>query len=199
MAEKKTKSAKLGKRNFYEVEAPLVSTEIHLYESEKENLNGKTIKIDLTKNLRGKSLELKMRIKLVGEKLIAEPESLELAGAHIRRVIRKSTDYLEDSFVTECKDGSVRIKPFMMTRRRVSRTILRDIRNQAKEQIKTYLKTRTTKEIFSEIITNKLQKQLAAKLKKIYPLALCEIRVFSVIKPDANKKLPEKNLITASA
>ena len=36
-------------------------------------------------------------------------------------------------------------------------------------------------------MANKIQKQLALKLKKIYPLALCEIRVFEVV-GDLDKK-----------
>ena len=34
---------------------------------------------------------------------------------------------------------------------------------------------------FNEIITNKIQKELSLKIKKIYPLALCEIRRFEVL------------------
>ena len=30
-------------------------------------------------------------------------------------------------------------------------------------------------------MTNKLQKELSFKLKKIYPLALCEIRIFKIV------------------
>jgi ribosomal protein S3AE len=37
------------------------------------------------------------------------------------------------------------------------------------------------KELFNEIITNKIQKELSLKVKKIYPPSLCEIRMLRVI------------------
>ena len=184
----KQKAKKSIKKNFFEVKAPLTSTKIYLYSPSKEDLEGKTIKLDLTKTLRGKSLELKLRIKQSEEKLNASPESIQLTGSYVRRVMRKGTDYAEDSFRTECRDSLVEIKPFMITRRRVSRAILKALRENAKKHLATHIKTRDAEEIFSEIISNKLQKQLALRLKKIYPLALCEIRMFKVVRKKENSK-----------
>jgi ribosomal protein S3AE len=177
----KVKGKKTMKKSFYEVSAPLVSTKIHLYASSKESLDKKTVKIDLTKSLRGKSFELKLRVKLCNNELKGEPESLQLVPSYIRRTMRKSTDYVEDSFETECKDAKIRVKPFLITRKRVSRAVLKTLRQKTKEELTKHLTVRSSKELFSEIITNKLQKQLSLKLKKIYPLALCEIRVFKII------------------
>lgn len=177
----KSKAKKNVKKSFYEVSAQMISTPIQLYAQSKESLEGRTVKIDLTKNLRGKSLELKLRIKLDGEQLIGIPESVELVKSHIRRMMRSGTDYCEDSFVTNCKDFSVQIKPFLITRKRVSRGILNSLRQNSNKFLRSHVKTREVSEIFSEIITNKLQKQLSLKLKKIYPLALCEIRMFKIV------------------
>jgi len=179
----KVKAKKSVKKSFYEVNTPITATKIHLYSSNPEALEGKIIKLDLTKSLRGKSLEIKLRIKLDKDKLTGEPESIELANSHIKRVMRKGTDYCEDSFEAECRDFIVRVKPLLVTRKRVSRAVLRALRETTKKYLQGYLKTRTASETFSEIMTNKLQKQLSAKLKKIYPLALCEIRVFKIVKP----------------
>ena len=176
-------SGKKGiKKGFYEVSAPLTATKIHLYASAPEDLDGKKIKIDLTKSLRGKSLVLKMKIKNTGGNLSAIPEELDLAGSYIRRAMRKGIDYAEDSFETETRDAIVRVKPLMATRRKVSRAVLNALRINAKKQLISHLKTRDSEEIFSEIISNKIQKILSQKLKKIYPLALCEIRTLKVIK-----------------
>lgn len=178
----KVKTKKGAKKTFYEVAAPITATKIHLYGPSPEALDGRTVKLDLTKTLRGKSLELKLRVKNDKEKLKAEPESVELSISYIRRVMRKGTDYCEDSFEAETRDKIVRIKPFLVARKRVSRSVLNALREAAKKHLVSYLKTRNAEELFSEIITNKLQKQLSLKLKKVYPLALCEIRVFKVIK-----------------
>jgi len=55
------------------------------------------------------------------------------------------------------------------------------LRLTARQHLEVHLTTRTSKELFSEVMTNKLQKELSLKLKKIYPLALCEIRVFAMV------------------
>ena len=169
-----------GKKSFYEVSAPLTAAKIHLYSTGIEELDGRVVKLDLTRSLRGKSFELKFSIKSKGEKLEGVPKSLELMGAYIRRVMRKGTDYIEDSFDAECKDAMVKIKPFLIARHKVSRAVRRALRNTARKNLESHLKTRTSGEIFSEIMANKLQKKLSLVLRKIYPLALCEIRVFKV-------------------
>ncbi len=191
MANKKSK--KNIKRDFYEVNAPLTATKIHLYAGSAEDLNGRVVKLDLTKSLRGKSLELKMKVKLEGEKLEAEPISAGLVSSYIRKMMRRGTDYVEDSFEAKCRDVKVRVKPFFITRKRVSRPVRNVLRETAKKFLEGYLKTRTAREIFSEIMANKLQKQLALKLKKIYPLALCEIRMFEVVgELDKKDRVEEK-------
>lgn len=195
MATKQSKKVKKGiKKSFYEVSAPLTATKIHLYAADAEDLDGKKIKIDLTKSLRGKSLILKMKIKNTDGKLSAIPEEVDLAGSYIRRAMRSGTDYAEDSFQAETRDAIVRIKPLMITRRRVSRTVLKALRENARKQLLSHLKTRDTEEVLGEIISNKIQKQLSQKLKKIYPLALCEIRTLQVVKftEKSTKKKEEK-------
>jgi len=184
----KAKTKKTAKKSFFEVSAPITSTKIHLYAGSPEDLDGKAITLDLTKNLRGKSLELKLKIKNKDGKLTAEPESLNLAVSYIRRVMRKGTDYCEDSFEAETKDHVTSVKPLLATRKRVSRAVLKALRTNAKKAIEAHFKTRETKELFSEIMTNKFQKTLSQKLKKIYPLAMCEIRIFKILKPLEKKK-----------
>jgi ribosomal protein S3AE len=174
------KVKKTGKKGFYDVKAPLTSAKISLYASSAEELNGKTIKLDLTRTLRGKSYEMKVRIKEDAGNLTGDPVSLELAGSYIRRMMRRGADYVEDSFDVECRDKKARIKPFMITRNKVSRAIRNSLRKTAKQYLEGYCKTRNAQELLSELMTNKIQKELSLKLKKIYPLALCEIRVFNI-------------------
>lgn len=170
-----------ARKKFFQVKAPLTATNIDLYGYTQEEFIGKIVKIDLTKALRGKSLELKMRVKEEGKQLTAEPVSMALLPSYTHKVVRKGTDYVEDSFETPCKDTTLRIKPFLVTRQRVSRSIRKELRNEAKKHLEAHVKIRTAEEVFSEITTNKLQKELSLKLKKIYPLALCEIRMIEVV------------------
>ena len=97
-------------------------------------------------------------------------------------MMRKGTDYVEDSFSAECKDAQVRIKPFLITRRKVPRKIRKSLREKARQELINYVKAKNSEELFDEILKNQLQKNLIVKLKKIYPLSLCEIRILSLEK-----------------
>lgn len=182
------KSGKIQKKEFYEVKFDLTSSKIFLYASSAEQLNGKIVKMDLTRSLRGKSLELKVKVKLEDGVLKAEPTSIELAGSYIRRAFRKGADYVEDSFVVQCNDCRAIVKPFMLTRNKVSREVRRVLRDSSREFLINHIKNRSSKEMFNEIMTNKIQKELSLRLKKVYPLALCEIRLFEVLAKDSELK-----------
>ncbi len=177
-----TKVKKGAKKAFFEVRAPITATKIQLYASSLEELEGKVVKLDLTRSLKGKNFELKLKVVKKESGLEAEPIELELLGSYIRRMMRVGIDYVEDSFEAELKDGKGRVKPFMITRNKVSRAVRKELRESAKKFVEGYMKSRSSKEAFSDILTNKLQKELFIKLKKIYPLALCEIRIFELVK-----------------
>lgn len=183
MAEEQVKKKKSIKKKFFEVEVPLISSKAKLYGYSIGDFENKVIKLDLTKNLRGKNLELRSKIKVIKNELGSELISLQLIQSYIRKMMRRGTDYIEDSFEAGSKDSMLRIKPFMITRKRVSRAVKNEIRKAARKNLEAYITIRTTKEIFSEIMTNKLQKMLSQKVKKTYPLALCEIRMVEVIGP----------------
>ncbi len=176
------KKAKKGmKKSFYDIEAPITATKIKLYAGEKEELVGKTIVLDLTRNLRGKSLLLTLRVGMDGDNLVGMPFRIVMAGSYVRKIVRRGSDYVEDSFLAECKDKQVLIKPFLITHNRVSRAIIKILRNSARKCLENYVRTRSSQEIFVDITSNKIQKELAAKLKKIYPLVVSEVRWFEVV------------------
>jgi len=175
------KSKKNVQKQFFEVKAPLTSAKVMLYAASTDELVGRTIKIDMSKNLRGKNLELTMKIRKEGDALEAHPTASRLLSSYMRRMMRKGTDYVEDSFVTKCKDCELVVKPFLITRKKVSRAVRNELRVTAQEHLKGTMTPKTSLELFSEIMTGKIQKELSLRLKKIYPLALCEIRVLEVV------------------
>ena len=163
---------------FFDVKTPLTSAKVSLYGPSVDALVGRVVRLDMSRNLRGKNLEIIMRIKKEGEELVAEPEALKLFGSYIRRMFRKGSDYVEDSFIAGCKDGEFVVKPFMLTRKKVPRSIRNSLRVAAKEYIQATMTTRSSLELFADIMAGKIQKDMSFKLKKIYPLAFCEIRIF---------------------
>ena len=174
------------KKKFIDVKVPLLDTSLSVLGS-SETLQGRTIKLDMTRKLRGKSLEIIFQI-LLNKELIAVPKKMTLMKFYIRRMIRNNTSYVEDSFKAETKDNiKVTIKPFLITRKRVSRVIRNNLRRTAREFLINYAREKEYLEICAEILTGELQKSLQPKLKKIYPLSFCDIRSFEtkeVVKVD---------------
>ena len=143
-----------------------------------EQLHQKTIKLDLTRKLRGKGVVITFNIFNEEGKLIAAPKKIEIVKAYVRKVVRKRADYVEDSFVARCADIRAVVKPLLVTRKKVSRVVRKNLRNTTKEFLLEYLKERNYNDICQELIDGTLQKTLLPKLKKVYPLSFCDLRIF---------------------
>ena len=179
--------AKIIKKKFFEIDLPLIGTKFEALANSIEDLNNKTIKMDMTRQLKGKSVEVVFNVKVAEDKATGYPKTLTLVGTFIKHMLHTGIDYVEDSIIAETKDSVVIIKPFLITRKKVSRAVRRTLRNSAKNWLVDYLKTKNDDEVFNDILTNQLQKPLSMKLKKTYPLAICEIRIFAVKKAIAKK------------
>jgi len=170
------------KKKFFNVEIPQIKKETQLQAYELKDLEGRCIKYDLTRILRGKNILIYLKVKIEGDKAVTIPKQIQLMPQYIKRMIRKGTNYVEDSFSTNSKDAQIKIKPFLITRRKVSRAVRKALRNKAKEELINYVKNKTSETIFDDALKNKIQKDLGLKLKKIYPLSLCEIRILKIEK-----------------
>ncbi len=183
------------KKKFFNVEIPLINKQTQIQAYELKELNGKFIQYDLTRTLRGKSMLLQLKVKIEGEKAIANPISIKLMPYFLRKAVRKGTNYIEDSFSTKCKNAQIRIKPFIVSRRKISRAVRKALREKAREELINYAKGKIAVDIFEDILKNQIQKYLSLKLKKIYPLALCEIRILKIekdLEPEKEEKKKEE-------
>lgn len=180
------------KKKFFSIELPKIEQKAELLASNEQDLIGRTVKIDLTRKLRGKSAELVYKIILEDGKLKADFYRLSILGYFIRRIMRKSVNYVEDSFSATCKDAVLRIKPFIITRKKVFRSVRKALREKAKKEIEESIRNLSYEEIFSELISGKFQRALGLKLKKIYPPAFCDIRDIYVEKKQETKVKEEK-------
>ena len=165
------------KKKYIEVQVPFLGESLRVLGT-PQDLDNKTIKLDLTRKLRGKGLTITLRIFNQKGKLFAIPNSLTLASSYIRRMMRKRTNYVEDSFQTRCSDIRVTFKPHLITRKKVSRVVRKNLRNTTQEFIIEYAKERDYITLCQDIFDGTLQKTLLPKLKKVYPLSFCDIRVF---------------------
>jgi len=176
------------KKRFFNIELPLIRKTTQLRAYEIKDLDNKNIKYDLTRIFKGKSMLMTFKTKLEGDEIYTKPKELRLMPYYLRRMVRRGTNYVEDSFSTEAIDAKVRIKPFLVTRRKVSRAVRKTLRNKAKEELVSWAKEKSAEELFEDILKNKIQKELSLKLKKIYPLSSCEIRVLKVEEDSEDKE-----------
>jgi ribosomal protein S3AE len=181
------------KKKFINVEIPIINESMPVL-GDAENLVGRTIKLDLSRKLKGRGLEVVFQIMNKDGKLVAHPKNLTLMRSYVQRMMRKRVNYVEDSFIGSCKDITITIKPFLITRKKVSRAIRNNLRKTAKEFVLEYVKTKTYMELAEEIIFGEMQKQMYPRLKKVYPLSLCEIRILEtkeLAKADLTVKIQE--------
>lgn len=169
------------KKRFFNVDIPLIRKTTQLQAYEIKELGNRFVKYDLTRQLKGKSSLITFKTEVTDDEIVlTKPYELRLLPCYLKRMVRRGTNYVEDSFETEAKDGKIVIKPFLITRRKVSRAVRKALRNKAKEELMLWAKENPVDEIFADVLRNKIQKDLSVKLKKVYPLSLCEIRVLKV-------------------
>lgn len=170
------------KKKFFSVQVPLLGESCNVYATDLESLSGRHLLLDLSRISRGKGVEASFNIVLEGDKATASPRMVRLLPYFIRRMIRKRSSYVEDSFVVDCNNGKLRIKPFLITRQEVSRAVRNALRVACLEFLRDFCKDKSTDEVFSEVVGSKVQKVMLSRMKKVYPLALCEIRHVEVEK-----------------
>ena len=180
------------RKKFQEVDVPLIRGKIELIGDSVEDIEGKTIKLDLTRQLKGKSVEVTVKVVNQNDKLVAHPTKMKLLSYFIRRMIRKKISYVEESLLIPSQESMLVVKPFLITRKRVSRAVRKALRNRAKNWLEDYISQMKDSEVFDEVLSNKLQKPLSLVLKKTYPLSLCEIRVLEIKRPLEKSEVPKK-------
>jgi len=166
------------KKKLFNIEIPQINFTTAVVARTEDEVVNRVIVLDLTRFLKGRGLEARLIVSKNNNVLVGNFFSLKLFGEYIRQMMRTGISYVEDSFVCISKDGQkLRIKPFLITRRKVHRSVRNALRQKCNEFLKDYSKQKDSEELFFEVITGKLPKDLQKVLKRVYPLSLCEIRV----------------------
>ncbi len=163
------------KKKFSEIEVPLINEKVYIL-GEKENILKKTIKIDISKKLKGKSCEAVFSIREMDGKFVALPKRITVLKSYIIKLIRNKTSCIEDSFSTQSKDVILKVKPFLITRRKIPRSLRKELREKIKEILIENFKEMEFLEICENILNENIQKEIVTKIKKIYPPLAFEIR-----------------------
>ena len=170
------------KKKYFDVRLEIFNTDIPLLAFKPEDLEGRTIKFDLTKILKGKNCEARFLVKKQNENLVGEIREIRINQSYIKRLIGHNSSIVEDSFVCKTQDVNIRVKPFLITRKRVHRAVRKELRERAREYLQKELEDKTRDKVFQSAVSAIIQKQLSKKLKKTYPLAVCELRMVKIEK-----------------
>lgn len=101
-----------------------------------------------------------------------------LVTSYVKRIIKSTKTKIDDSFVCTSKDNiKVRIKPLIITRSNVNRSIITNLTKKSRELFTDYLSKKDYKEFFKSLIDRRLGNEFKKNLTKIYPLSVFEVRV----------------------
>jgi len=126
------------------------------------------------------NFKIKFKIREVrGEEAFTDLMGYYLPTTYIKRAVRPGKSIVEDSFKGKTKDNiAVIAKPFLITRAIVSNSVKTSLRKKCREYLIKYLSEMDYKDIMGNLLNDGLQRDLRKILEKIYPLTICQLRVF---------------------
>ncbi|MGB0151121.1 MAG: SAP domain-containing protein [Candidatus Poseidoniaceae archaeon] len=96
---------------------------------------------------------------------------------HVRRQVRRYRGKVDDVVDVVTTDGYlIRIKPLIITQKRVQTSVKSDIRNKARDIIVTNAAKMTYSQIQTAMLGGDLEKDIENAVKTIYPVRTCVIR-----------------------
>ncbi len=148
----------------------------------------------LTGNFRLQNMKAVFQIYDVkSNKAYTELVELSLYDAYVKRIVRKGTSRVDDSFEIETKDGiKIRIKPLIVTRYRAKRRQRAALRSTMKQLLSEKIPNMEFYELVDKIMKRELQNELFPTLNKIFPVGHVEIRKLVRVTPIVQE---EENLI----
>ena|SRR3989344_2564472 len=176
---------KKGKKEWYEILSGSVFNNLVIGESvayDSKELIGRVINANLgniTKDVKLQNLKMKFRVNEVKEKkAYTEVKGYELVSNYVKRVIRAGRSRVDDSFTVSTKDNiKVRIKPLILTKYKAQKNVLKELRNTIRKDFVEYVQRETYEKFVFDLVSKKLQRDVRAKLNKVYPVSVVEIRL----------------------
>ncbi len=185
---KRQKAGKAKKKLWFEVVGPESFSSILIGETaalEPSELPGRTLSVNLmtlTNDAKSQHVNVKFRISDVkGTKAIATPIKYEIIPAHIKRMVRRRRNRVDDVFMAMTKDERVvTVKVLMVTRQRTTNAVQTALRHEAKRVLFSHIKKNDYESVFKDIVFGRIQKLMKQKLGRIYPLRSAEVRIFQL-------------------
>ena len=155
--------------------------------SDPKSLIGRTIKfslMNLTREIKHQNIKIIFSINSVNENnALTEIVGYELVPSFIKRITRTGREKIDDVNTYETKNNiKLVLKLLIMTKSKTKRSILSNLRHKSKEFLTAKIQKQDYSELITSLITYTLQKELKSTLSKIYPVAVCDVRVLKKIK-----------------
>jgi small subunit ribosomal protein S3Ae len=200
MAKKqKTKAIKEIKKRWMNIIAPELFNRAYLGETlvaEPNEMLNKTIVVnlmDLTKSIKQQNYNVKFKVNEIKEnEALTEIQSYLMNCASIKRMVRRSVEKLDDSFIVSTSDGKfVRVKPLVITRSSTKGAVATIMRKEIRNFIIKDVEGSTYEMFVRDVISGKLPAGLSQRLNKIYPVRIATIRMFELVANIKGNKLPK--------
>ena len=185
---KAVKKSKVVKKKWYKIVAPKVFNNTlvgETYVSSVEQVVGKIMKVNLMELTRDHKKQ-KQNIKLEVTEVISDvgqtkPVYYEIMPSAVKRMIRRGKSKIDTSIICTSKTNeAIRIKPIIITNYNATKNVQTDLRKAAESTITDYIADSNFDRVFSDVINFRLQRILREKLKKIFPVKICDIRMLKL-------------------
>jgi len=187
---RRTKAAKAQKekqKKDYSIIAPPMFNNKNVGEilgSSKENLLNRVVSISLNEleEVKADPLSLYTTVKLrvidVGEGTVkTDFIGHEIAFSYLRSLMRKYRSVIHEVIDVNTKDGGkIRLKLVIITAKKVSRIVKKNLRKAAIQFCLNTAKEKTRDEIIKSILSNQFSKEMGKELNKINPISHVLVR-----------------------
>jgi len=165
--------------------------------SDPETVMGRITKVSLqgiTQDMRHKNILIRLQVNQArGYNLYTKYLGHQLTNDYIRLLTRRRHSKVDGIFELTTKDEvRVRIKPMVITDKRIQTSQQRAIRSLMLKALDEFIPTHSIGELFHEINTGDLNRNLAKDIRVLYPTKRVEIRKLDVISaPDLMEVPPD--------
>ncbi|MBT3836141.1 hypothetical protein HOD05_04805 [Candidatus Woesearchaeota archaeon] len=199
---KKVSRIKTKKKLWFKVVAPKLFGQKEIGESYLTSSDkgvGRTLKVnlrDLTGSPRDQNAHVSFEItKVDGALLRTKTIGYSVSPSHIKRVVRKNTNRLDDVFTLKTKDGKdIIVKTLCVTLNKVQRSTCSNLRSKLQELLTVELGRADFDAFIGNLVSGKMLGSLKRGLSKIHPLKGVTIRVLQLKKEKGKISSVEKDL-----
>jgi small subunit ribosomal protein S3Ae len=192
MAKAKAKVAvvKAKKKNWHSIMSPASMGTKMLGETYVESADaavGRTVQFnlkDITNNIRDQNAYVQFSISAVaGSNLQTSPIGYYMNPAAIKKLSRRKTSRIDDSFIVSTKDSKkLRVKIIAITLNIIPAALRAEMRKSIQQHIARSFGAVEFTELLGSIMYHKLQAETKKKLSKLYPLKAFEVKVLEFAK-----------------